>query len=316
MQVKKRNGAARLIRIFSLIIVLTLSGCNDDVFIDRPIIEISDTTLRAGESTTIKADIDITSYPEMTIYYGENSTEGYIIYNGNAESYTDELLQLYVDIDEASRTLTLTAGHNYYPQDIVVSFNVESKGTDVTADIYVYSETGATFTPGNIIYDLNSWEFNVRWELIERNQHTFFNDLNETIYYPIIGNGTSCEQRGKFVPDIPVINDLLQNDFYDVPVVAFNYEGRPVITDQTTIYGPHSNPDGFMIDKYPLVADTIMREKVMPGQTLTYTVHADAEICRVRYTIPIVNENGVQLTIRGNLEIAVPKKFLYTHTIE
>lgn len=318
MQIKSRPAMLRIITLFSFIITLTLASCNGDVFVDRPEkpkVIISSQGISAGESTTITITEDIPYYPEMSIYYDYQGDAEELLHTGQAESYSDDLLQLTVNVDMSALSLIMTVDRCYYPKDLTVIFSVPQIN-DMSATIRIYSRTLNDYEVGTITYDLSSWELEPEMVKIPVEEYSFNNDTDETFYFPIIWKGLGCEQRGKFFPDNSMTDQVLPNSsILVVPVPAINEDGIPVMTDADTVYGMFSNERGFDIPGYTLVSETVVREKVEPGQILNYQVYAEAKVYKIRYAIPLYNDYGDHITINGTLKIAVPEEFKYTHSI-
>lgn len=318
MQIKYQPAMLRIITIFSFIITLTLTSCNGDVFVDRPEkpkVIISSQGISAGESTTITVTEDIPYYPEMSIYYDYQGDAEELLHTGQAESYSDDLLQLTVNVDMSTLSLIMTVDRCYYPKDLTVIFRVPQIN-DMSATIRIYSRTLNDYEAGTITYNLSSWEIEPEMINIPIENQSVHNETSETLYFPIIWEGQTCEQRGKFFPDNPMTDQILPNSsILVVPVPAINEDGIPVMTDTETVYGMFSDQRGFDIPGYALVSETLVREKVEPGQILNFQVYAEAKIYKIRYAIPLYNDYGDHITIYGTLKITVPEEIKYTHTI-
>lgn len=186
----------------------------------------------------------------------------------------------------------------------------------MSATIRIYSRTLNDYEAGTITYNLSSWEIEPEMINIPIENQSVHNETSETFYFPIIWEGQTCEQRGKFFPDNPMTDQILPNSsILVVPVPAINEDGIPVMTDTETVYGMFSDQRGFDIPGYALVSETLVREKVEPGQILNFQVYAEAKIYKIRYAIPLYNDYGDHITIYGTLKITVPEEIKYTHTI-
>lgn len=314
MQVKKKLSGTLYVPILIFIVTL-ITGCNNDVFIDRPDIIVSSRNIHAGESATIKANFKLDSYPYMTIYYHYGAEDQITLYTGKNYQYSDELLEIKTSVNVEETSLTMNVVKNYYPDDIKVIFSVREHQTYDEA-INIITTARATFYPGEMEYTFNSWSTNIRNVVIPVTEDSFKNPIDDSsVKFPIINSSTTCNQIGVFKPNNPILNLLLQQESYNVPVAAFTDRLFPEITDQIVTYDTRFESEPFTINAYPLQSTTSTIVSIKPGGTLHYKIEAEAEICSIRYSLPIFNNEGVSFTITGDLMIAVPKRFLSQYNI-
>lgn len=306
-------GITLITHIAIVILLLTLPGCNDDVFIDRPKITVTSESIAVGESTTIKIENDITSQPNMHI-----TSEGDLIYNGKVKSFADEFLEVEISIDLADKSLTMVAVKNFYEGGVYVMFS----HPDIPKEIYIYIHQQTTnFNPGNIEYELNSWETPTTGMRNIFMVDTMLNDiLSIPFKYRIIPQGLKVDQQGIFHPDNTMTNSLFDSQNYRVPAAAFDFQGFPTLTDYEVRYNdPLSSNSYFRIPTYPLEADSAASANsivsIPPGKGLAYRIYVISERNFIRYQIPLSNDSGYKLNVYGKIELIVPIKFDFTYDI-
>ena len=313
MQVKKKLSGTLYVPILIFIVTL-ITGCNNDVFIDRPEISVSAKNIKVGESTTITTNVELTSQPYMSIYYNYGKNDEIMLFNGSAHNYSDEFLAIDVNINAEDNSLTMSVNKNYYPNDLKVIFYTEGE-SGFNVSINIVSTTPANFKPGKIEYTLDSWYAEIEtFTQTERNV-TYINNSGSSSSVPIISAGETFKQVGRFRPDNPIYAIFLVEDSYQVDVRAFDNRQWPIMTNQTATYNFRTENQTFTIDAYPLEVSTSTIVDVKSGSTLKYKVDVDVEVCAIRYKLPIYNDKGVHFDLTGELRISVPKKYKIQYNI-
>lgn len=317
MQIAHNHIILGKIASLFLLIALTLTGCNDDVFVDIPKISVSSESIGVGESTTIKIEEDIPDIPSMQITY-DSGYDGGLIYNGRAKSFSDEFLDIEISIDAADRSLTMKAVRNFYEGGVNVMFS----HPDISKGINIYIRQQQTdFRPKSIEYELNSWETATKDMKNIFMVDTMLNDFLEVPFkYRVIPDGLSVDQQGAFYPDNAMTNSLFDSENYRVRTAAFDYNGFPAMTDCEVRYNDPINGNRYFgIPTYALQADSAESANsivsIPPGKGLAYRIYVISERNLIRYNIPLSNDYGYKLNVTGKLEVIVPLRFEYTYNL-
>ncbi|MCM1137392.1 MAG: hypothetical protein NC453_02280 [Muribaculum sp.] len=311
MQIPQSYLLTNKIASIITLIALTLTGCNDDVFVDIPKISITDKSINVGESTTIKIEDNISSEPYMQILNEER-----LIYNGKAQSFSNDFLTIEISIDPSEKSLTLKAKRNFYIGGVDVAFS----HPDIPQEIFIYiSQQEANFRPKMIEYTLNSWETantNIKYLFMV---DTVLNDvLQVPLKYRIISEGLRAEQIGRFHPNVPMSNRLFDSENYRVPAAAFDYQGFPILTGYEVRYNNPADPY-FRIPEYALEADSAANANsivsIPPGKGIACRIYVIADCNIIRYNIPLSNDSGYSLEVLGKMDVIVPKRFDYDYLL-
>lgn len=286
------------------LLMLVLSGCNNDVFIPRPPTpDFGSHTLKVGEVVEMQLPYDPYGVDISNIYLDVSAGENGIIFSGYLGNFKSQLIGVRYSVNENEGKVKVIADYNYFPDPI--TFSLSSIGWDSNKiDITVLPESTEKYVPGKIEYVLTQWSS-------ENNILQFMGGIRE--------NNTSESVTDELTP-IVLAQTLVRFISHDagafrlfgenkpsLPAVAMDSHGFPVeIDERIPFQSEYSKLPG-----YDLPAGEPYRFTMAPWQKVSTLISVERTLYSLDYTLEASRSDGTTLTLPGNYIIVSPKRYIY-----
>ncbi len=297
MQLKKKHGAISSVAFLNFMLVLMLTGCNDDVFVARP--DFGSHTLRVGETINVKLPQNL-DMGDVWLYV--SCGDDFVLYEGNPNGFSSKLIGIHYSLDAGGTVANVSVDFNYFPEP--VDFRIGVFGWDDKMDIKVLPESTQKYTPGKIEYNLMRWTYDT--EIRQYQGGVRENNSSEPVEIeisPVIPyKMCACfrpEDDGAFIL-------FAEKDFL-LPALAVDSNGFPVETGEKIPFSSYYTS----IPGYQLECDEPYRYTLAPGQKVSCLVSVENRRYYLDYILEAVNADGVTLNLPGKLEIVVPQRYIY-----
>lgn len=231
--------------------LLSLTACNDDIFIDPVEIEVSRPVIgweggnceisvnQPGLSVIVGVariidgqPVEITDIPTYSILTEDDPQR----------SFSNSLLGISLSLDTRAGRLSIDIDHNYYSDSILIENTLKTELLYEKARINVLPSPG--FSVGEISYNLTSWtEFE---EPYISSSYTCFNSNDHPLSYKICAKGqVLASSAGYFTSFDPEISSAIIHDRdIMVPRVFYDPNRLPVLSDDLIRYSPDPQDTG------------------------------------------------------------------------
>jgi len=306
----------KLSKYLFLSLSLSFTACNNDIFIDPLKIDTECSFIDwTGGVTNIYVKNQPVSKAILSIVRitdeGNTVLDGIPIdyalspQDGNA-SFSNDLFEIDMHMDDAGSHLTIDVSHNYYPDTVFIRAKFYSEYDN--GDTYIRVLPSPGFTPGEIEYTLYSWyEDKMRYCTMT---YTLSNHSDKVYSHTLFPeNHIIAASHGWFSPwnDELSKNIFGRDPSFKLPTVSYDNrlfqhsaDGQPL---------PYTS-DKQQIDSKSIIADRHIVFDIPPKTKCHFSVWVDECQYGFDYTLPAINPaSGDTVPVEGIYWLCIPESY-------
>ncbi len=302
--------------LITFIVAITLCSCNDDVFIEPVVVDVSDEYIPpTGGNCKVKYSgdgINDLKFSVARLADGKkfsivDGTPDLTVLPNGHKLFKNELIEFSYGIDREAGCLDINVDHSYYSDTIIFSTRVISEYNTVKASAYILP--ASPFSIADIRYELNEWSS----ETTEYIASTYIasNNSDQEIELTIAKKGETIAWReAKFEPfEAAISNAILSpyNTSLTFPIPYYTPDmWQPAMSDDKIPY----TLTYFRLEGNAIVSDKDYKTKLAPHSKRKVEIAVTAETYGIEYELPAFSGNGtVRLNLKGLLRLRVPLDF-------
>lgn len=293
--------------IYSLILTILTTSCNNEVFIDRPDINISTDILPSdGGTAYLKIKQDIESFhAEITRKAKDGDTYYLAHFNGGIDNrvyYNDSLL--YITAERISKdTYQIGVKHNYYPDTIAIDVELRTEFSEEKLSLLIEPRGNIKLGEVEIPHE-NTWGVESETDVVFG--LTYLNGTGAVSEYTFKGQDYPVKVYFSFWDDNYL--NLFPKD--DVPKV--NFKIYDMFTNMTYKGSPKLSKTSQDLEGYSMKWTSEMDSTfhVKPYEDIGIRQLVNIEKRSYDYVLPVYNDKNEQiLEFRGKLLLEIPEGF-------